>query len=127
MTEYERVSTTQERLREVIQETKKNPSILAKETGLHKGTIYRYLSGEVEPRHDATHKLALALNVSETWLWGYDVPKKRQDWQKKNDTIADAVVRMRTDEDFLSVVETLLAYDTETMQAAKIVLKALGK
>lgn len=125
MTEYERISTTQERLREVMQKTGKKVPDLAKATGLNKGTIYRYLSGEVEPRHDATHKLALALNVSETWLWGYDVPKQRQDWQKKNDTISDAVVKMRTDEDFMSLVESLLALNSEKLVAAKIVLKAL--
>lgn len=127
MTKYERVSTTQERLKEVMEETGKKPSTLAKETGLHKGTICRYLAGDVEPRHEATHKLATALNVSETWLWGYDVPKGRQDWQKNNDTIADAVVRMRTDEEFFSLVEGLLSADAEKLAAAKVVLNALLK
>lgn len=127
MTEYERVATTRERLEEVMRETGKKQSDLVKETGLNKGTISKYLSGAVEPRHEATHKLATALNVSETWLWGYDVPKGRQDWQKNNDTIADAVVRMRTDEEFLSLVEGLLSADTEKLAAAKVVLNALLK
>lgn len=100
MTEYERVSTTQERLKEIMQETKKKPSTLAKETGLHKGTICRYLTGEVEPRHEATHKLALALRVSETWLWGYDVPKERVEFiqgedGKKNPATMDGMSENR--------------------------------
>lgn len=51
---------------------------LAKKSHIDKGALSRYLSGKVQPKHDNIHKLAVALNVSETWLMGYDVKKERE-------------------------------------------------
>ncbi|MBO5248011.1 MAG: helix-turn-helix transcriptional regulator [Clostridia bacterium] len=125
--DYKRVATTQERLTEMLQKTGKRAADLAKETGLHKATIHRYLTGAVEPRQEAMLKLALALNVSETWLWGYDVSPARQDWEADVDIINNAVIRMRSDNDFMSVVEALLALDSEKFSVAKTVVTALKK
>ena len=80
---------------------------LVNATGLDKSQVSSYLSGKYEPKQLAINKLAIALDVSEMWLWGYDVPKERSQKQKNNDAIADIVVRLRTDEDFLVAVKTL--------------------
>lgn len=69
-----RTSNTPERLKEAMRRAGKKQIDLSRETGLSHSTISRYLSGAVEPRQEATHKLSVALNVSEMWLWGYDVP-----------------------------------------------------
>ena len=50
---------------------------LAKATGLGKGGISNYVVGRYEPKADVISKLAKALNCSEMWLWGYDVPMER--------------------------------------------------
>lgn len=57
--------------------TGKKQADLVRETGLNRGTISRYLSGEYEPKQAAIKKLAAALGVAEMWLWGYDVPMER--------------------------------------------------
>ena len=36
--------------------------------------ICQYVSGKVKPNQEKLSILALALNVNETWLLGYDVP-----------------------------------------------------
>ena len=77
MNEMERVATTPERLQEAMKDAKKKQIDLAHETELSHSTISRYLSGAVEPRQAAIIKLAKALNVSEWWLYGYNVPKSR--------------------------------------------------
>ena len=44
---------------------------------MNKSDISQYVSGKVEPNQDKLFVLSLALNVSEGWLMGYDVPKSR--------------------------------------------------
>lgn len=45
---------------------------------LGKNDLSQYVSGKVEPRQDKLTILGLALNVSEAWLMGYDVPAERE-------------------------------------------------
>lgn len=107
MQEYKRVALTKDRLKEAMQAAGKKQIDLVRETGLNRGTISRYLSGEVEPRMDAAHKIASVLGVSEMWLGGYDVPKERTPSAKKNDQLAELIVRMRRDPDFFEAVAKL--------------------
>lgn len=52
---------------------------LVKLTGIGKSSISTYLSGEYEPKQKNIYKIAKALNVSESWLLGYDVPPEREE------------------------------------------------
>lgn len=126
MGKMERVATTADRINEAMKAVGKKQIDLAKETGLSHSTISRYLSGAVEPRQDATHKLSVLLNVSELWLWGYDVPRERTPSQKKNDVLADIVMQIRADDELFSMVEMLAELDSEKRQAVKTVLLAFS-
>lgn len=44
---------------------------------LGKNDLSQYVNGKTEPGSDKLSILGLALNVSETWLMGYDVPMNR--------------------------------------------------
>lgn len=46
---------------------------------LAKNDLSQYVSGKVEPRQEKLTILGLALNVSETWLMGYDVRRERDE------------------------------------------------
>lgn len=70
-------STTAERLKEAMEAANMKQADLARATGLSKGGISNYVVGRYEPKSDVISKLAKALDVSEMWLWGYDVPKER--------------------------------------------------
>lgn len=50
---------------------------LSKRTGLSKAQISQYVNGVYEAKQQALYKLAVALNVSEAWLMGHDVPMGR--------------------------------------------------
>ena len=76
-------STIAQRLKEALQIAGKKQADLVRETGLDRGSISSYLSGKYEPKQKAIYKLAQALNVSEAWLLGYDVPMARTADQKK--------------------------------------------
>ena len=101
----------------------KRQTDLVRETGIDKGALSHYLKGRYEPKQDVVYKLAVALNVSEMWLWGYDCPKGRTVEQKNNDIISDAVLRMRTDEKFLSVVKAISELDDEKLSSLLTFLK----
>ena len=127
MKPYERVASTKDRLKEAMRDVGKKQADLVRDTGLNRGTISRYLSGEVEPRQDAAYKLALALNVSETWLWGYDVPKERTAVQKKNDDLVKIIVQMRKDPKFFGIVSMLAELPAEQYDSLTTIISALGK
>lgn len=57
---------------------------LVNKTGIDKALISNYLSGKYKAKHDKLHKLAIALDVSEGWLMGYDVDMER-DWIEETD------------------------------------------
>ena len=123
----EQKASTAERLREAMLAAGKKQADLVKETGLDRGSISSYLSGKYEPKQKAINKLALALGVSEMWLWGYDTPQKRTIEQKNNDTISNAVVRMRSDAAFMAAVERLLALDEDKLSGVAQMLSAFQK
>ena len=50
---------------------------LSKQTGLSKAQISQYVNGVYEAKQIALYKLAVALDVSEAWLMGHDVPMER--------------------------------------------------
>lgn len=94
---FSRISSTPLRLREAMNAIGKKQADLVRETGIDKGSISSYLSGRYEPKQEAIYKLALALNVSEMWLWGYDVPSERppepQDEKEKPTVIDDGLTK----------------------------------
>ncbi len=57
---------------------------------MNKSDISQYVAGKVEPNQDKLFALALALNVSEGWLMGFDVPKERFTGASKTLTLVPA-------------------------------------
>ena len=54
-------------------------SELCKRANVPKSSLCLYLKGAYEPKQDRIIKMANVLNVSETWLMGYDVPMEREE------------------------------------------------
>lgn len=127
MNELKQVATTSERLREAMQAAEKKQIELANDTGLSHSSISRYLSGQMEPKSKAINKLAVALNVSEMWLWGYDVPRRRTPEQKKNDALVDVIKQLRIDPDFFDVVSQLAELPAEEYGSIKLLISSLRK
>lgn len=79
MENWVRNSTTSIRLQEIMREKGIKQADLARMTGISRGAISNYVLGRYEPKSDIINKFAKALNCSEMWLWGYDVPMTRQE------------------------------------------------
>lgn len=127
MEKIKRSATTAQRLKEAMAISGKKQIDLVNETGMNRSTISRYLSGEFEPKQNAIYKLAKALDVSEMWLWGYDIPMERTKAQKTNDAMADIVVRMRADQKFFSLIERINNLDDTQLKAIETMLLAFDK
>ncbi len=127
MSNFDRVDTTANRLRTAMTQANKKQADVSREAGIDKGALSSYLKGKYEPKQDVIYKIARVLNVSEMWLWGYDCPKERPIEQKNNDAIADIIIRLRTDDDFLSIVEVLSSLDSDQILSVKSLLTAFVK
>ena len=87
---------------------------LAKKLGKDRSTIYRYEKGEIEKFPlDILEPIAKALNTTPAYLMGWE------EKEKNNNTIANIVVRLRTDTEFLTVVETLDNLDKNKLHSVK--------
>lgn len=95
--------TIAERIRQGMNLRDIKQSDLARITGIGKSSISTYLSGEYEPKQKNIYKIATALNVSEAWLMGYDVPLERET-SHDNETKKPAI----TNDDRLSSAEKQL-------------------
>jgi len=82
-----KVETFAARLREAIDIRNVTQTELAKRTGISKSSITHYLKGDWEGKQDAVYAIALALDVSEAWLMGFDACMERE--IKTSATISD--------------------------------------
>lgn len=101
-----RTAELKDRLKEALDVRQMRAVDLTEKAGVPKSAVSFYLAGKSKPKADRLYKIAQALDVSETWLLGYDVPMVRTLEQKKNDQLATLIVKMRADTDFY---ETVLA------------------
>jgi transcriptional regulator with XRE-family HTH domain len=74
----ERKFTVSDRLKEAMQIKGIRQVDLCRICNIPKGAMSLYISGAYEPKQDRIYLISKALNVSEAWLMGYDVPMERQ-------------------------------------------------
>ena len=111
-----------ERIKQRRKELRMSADKLAAILGKDRSTIYRYEKGDIENMPlDILEPIAKALNTTPQYLMGWE------QIQKNNDIITDAIVRMRSDDEFLDVVGGLLTLDADKMSAVKQLLLVLQK
>ena len=121
------VATAAERIQQAMEAAGKKQTDLVEATGLNKSTISRYLAGQVEPKQKAIIALARFLDVSEMWLWGYDVPKERTPSQRKTDKMAELFDVLLRDPTLLDMVDKLSKMDSEQRASYQQIMNLLDK
>ena len=71
-------STTSERIKEGMAIRNMKQVDIVEKTGISKGALSSYISGKYLPKQNNIYLIAKALNVSEGWLMGYDVPMEKE-------------------------------------------------
>lgn len=84
-------------------------------------TIGKIEAGAVDIPQSKIVKFAEVLGVSVAYLMDWE------EVQKNNDIIADIVVKLRTDDDFLSLVTLLYRMDKEKIESVKRMLSTFVK
>ena len=89
--------------------------------GVQKSAIAKYESGRVvNIKRSTLKKISDILGIRPSELIFEEA-------QKKNDILTDIVIKMRRDDEFLSLVEILYKLDAEKMQGVKQLLSAFLK
>lgn len=68
---------TEKNLRQVDILERVKPFCIKYDIKMNKSDLSQYVNGKVEPGQDKLTVLGMALNVSEAWLMGFDVPMER--------------------------------------------------
>ena len=121
------IAELKDRLQEAMNLRKKKAADLANDLGIPKSAISQYLSGKSKNMDSVRmYRLCVYLDVNEAWMMGFDVPMERPK-EKNNDIMSDIIVRLRTDEGFFEVVETLNSLDKEQLDGVLQMLQAFTK
>ena len=71
------MATTADRISEAMKLRDMRQADLVEKTGISKGALSSYISGRYVPKQNNVYLIAKALDVSEAWLMGADVPMQR--------------------------------------------------
>lgn len=95
---------------------------IAEYVGVAPSTFNDWLKAKKYPRIDKIEKIAEYFKILKSDLIE-EKSEERQQMQKNNDAIADIIVRMRTDSNFLSIVTALNKMDPEKISNLSAFLK----
>ena len=113
-------------LKRYIEQSGKDRRELAEIWGFPYSTVTEWINGRKYPRIDRIEIMADYFGILKSDLIEEKTEEHRQ-MQKNNDIITDVVVKMRTDENFFSLMECLLSLDAEKQLAIKQMALALQK
>lgn len=102
--DFDKIDSLSKRLRLALCRAKITQAELSRATGIDTAAISRYLKGTYVPKSAALYKLALALDVSDMWLEGYDVPMERSQKQKEIDFKNNLYKKIAQDMDLLKTI-----------------------
>lgn len=120
----EKKAELKDRLKFALELREKKAVDLVRDLKIPKSAVSQYLSGKSQNMDSRRlYDMCKYLNVSEAWMMGYDVPMNRKT-EEKNDILVDVIKRLRIDDDFLSLVETLNKLDKSKIVGVKQMLSA---
>lgn len=109
-------------LKKYMEMHKKTRREVSDALGVSYYTFSDWVNGKKYPRMDKVEKLAAYFGILKSDLIEEKTEEHRE-MQKKNDTLSDIVIRMQTDDVFLSAVESLYKLDSEKLSSLLTLLK----
>lgn len=111
-------------LKYYIEQSGKDRRELADIWGFPYSTVTEWINGRKYPRIDRIEIMADYFGILKSDLIE---EKMTEEKEKDNDIMADIIVRMRTDDEFCSLVESLYMYDSAKIKSIAEMLNALSK
>lgn len=100
---------------------------LVEKSGVKKSSLSSYISQRYQPKQKALLAMARALEVSELWLAGYDVPMERPAEQIKADELVLLIHRLRNNEELKALCMSLSNLNEAQISIIKSMVKEFSK
>ena len=123
MENYERKN----RIAQALSTRNMRPTDLVEKTGISKSSLSSYMSQRWQPKQKPLYKMAKALDVSEMWLAGYDVPMERPEAQKKNDELVQLISEIRKSEDLQHLFSSICNLTSDQRKTIETMVNELNK
>lgn len=114
--------TMSKNLKYYIERSGKDRRELAEIWGFPYSTVTEWINGRKYPRIDRIEVMADYFGILKSDLIEEKTEEHRE-MQKKNDTLTDIVLRLRTDDIFLEAVESLYKMDSDKLSSLLTLLK----
>ena len=100
---------------------------LCEKTGIKKSSLNNWLSQRWQPKQEPIMKMAKALDVSEMWLAGYNVPMERPVAQKKNDELVQLINEIRKSEELQHLFSSICNLTSDQRKTIETMVNELNK
>lgn len=114
--------TMAKNLKYYIAKSGKDRRELAETWGFPYSTVTEWINGRKYPRIDRIEVMAEYFGILKSDLIEERTEEHRQ-MQRKNDTLSDIVIRMQTDDKFMSAVESLYKLDDKKLSSILALLE----
>lgn len=98
---------------------------LCEKTGLKSNAVTAWVKQKWQPKQTPLHLMAKALDVSEFWLAGFDVPMERSEKQKEVEKLNDMIDSLTNDSQCRRIMEYILYMNKEKKDFIEQMLKGL--
>ena len=125
--EVNTMATTADRISEAMKLRDMRQADLVEKTGISKGALSSYISGRYVPKQNNVYLIAKALDVSEAWLMGADVPMQRIESPTltRRDTRDIEKILEQTREQLTSQEDLMFDGDPASPEAIESILSAM--
>ena len=100
---------------------------LSERTGLSKGALNNWVKQRWQPKQTPLMKMAKALDVSEMWLAGYDVPMERPTSQKKMDALHETIELLKKNERYFNLITNIISLSDDQLILIENMVNQLTK
>lgn len=100
---------------------------LCEKSGVKKASLSHWISQHWQPKQKPLLAMAKALDVSEMWLAGYDVPMERPIEQKRADELATLIHQLRKDPTLLSLLSLATQLNSSQRKMVEGIMSELIK
>ena len=114
--------TMSKNLKYYIERSGKDRKELAEIWGFPYSTVTEWINGRKYPRIDRVEIMADYFGILKSDLIE-EKTEEHKEMHEKNDAITDIIIRLRTDDEFLSVVKKINALDSEQLRGLSAFIK----
>lgn len=100
---------------------------LCEKTGLKPTSVNGWVKQNWQPKQTPLYLMAKALDVSEMWLAGYDVPMERPAEQKKIEMLNEIYSKLKTEPKYARILSYVVQINDAQLGVVEAMLKAISE